>query len=304
MRETLRLTMRTPALLTVALLLGGAVTGATEDRFDALRWRHIGPVGNRVSAVYGIPGDPNTYYFGAASGGVFKTTDNGVTLVPVFEREGTHSVGAIALHQRDTSIVWVGTGERANRQSSSWGDGVYKSTDGGRTWTNMGLRDSKHIGRIALHPTDTDLVYVAAMGHLWGPNEERGLYRSADGGNTWEPLLRVDENTGVVDVALDPAAPTILHPATYPPHRRPWGFPRGGPPSAPHRRVDRRANHLAFGYGPHVCLGQHLARMELAALYRELLNRVDRLELNGEPAYTRSTFVGGLKSLPIRYRMK
>ena len=151
--------------------------------------------------------DPVTFYVASATGGVFKTTDNGVTLVPVFEHEGTHSVGAIALHQRDTSVVWVGTGERANRQSSSWGDGVYRSTDGGASWTNMGLRESRHIGRIALHPDDPDLVYVAAMGHLWGPNDERGLYRSADGGETWQPILQVDENTGVVDVALDPARP-------------------------------------------------------------------------------------------------
>lgn len=125
--------------------------------------------------------DPIKFYVASATGGVYKTGDNGITLVPVFENEGTHSAGAIALHQRDTSVVWVGTGERANRQSSSWGDGVYKSADGGETWTNAGLRDSKHIGRIALHPDDADLAYVAAMGHLWGPNDERGLYRSADG---------------------------------------------------------------------------------------------------------------------------
>ncbi len=207
---------------------------------DALRPRNIGPaiMSGRIVDLAVAETDPVTFYVASATGGVFKTTDNGITLVPVFEREGTHSVGAIALHQRDTSIVWVGAGERANRQSSSWGDGVYRSTDGGASWTNMGLRDSKHIGRIALHPEDPGLVYVAAMGHLWGPNEERGLYRSADGGGAWEPILQVDENTGVVDVALDPEDPAIVYAATYQRRRRPWGFHGGGPGSALYRSTD------------------------------------------------------------------
>ena len=212
----------------------------TTGQLDALRPRNIGPavMSGRIVDLAVAESDPAKFYVASATGGVYKTSDNGITLVPVFENEGTHSVGAIALHQRDTSVVWVGTGERANRQSSSWGDGVYKSTDGGASWTNVGLRDSKHIGRIALHPDDADLVYVAAMGHLWGPNEERGLYRSADGGATWEPILRVDEDTGVVDVALDPADPNIVYAATYQRRRRPWGFHGGGPESALHRSAD------------------------------------------------------------------
>ena len=212
----------------------------TTRQLDALHPRNIGPavMSGRIVDLAVAESDPVTFYVASATGGVFKTTDNGITLVPVFEHEGTHSVGAIALHQRDTSIIWVGTGERANRQSSSWGDGVYKSSDGGRTWTNMGLRDSKHIGRIALHPDDTDLVYVAAMGHLWGPNDERGLYRSTDGGATWQPILQVDENTGAVDVALDPDQPNIVYAATYQRQRRPWGFHGGGPGSALHRSMD------------------------------------------------------------------
>ncbi|NNK64088.1 MAG: hypothetical protein HKO98_12885, partial [Gemmatimonadetes bacterium] len=132
---------------------------------------------------------------------------------------------------RDTAVVWVGTGERASRQSSSWGDGVYKSTDGGQNWRNMGLADSKHIGRIRMHPEDPDVVYVAAMGHLWGPNDERGLYRSRDGGETWERILSVDENTGVVDVILDPSDPSIVYAASYQRRRRPYGFHGGGPGS-------------------------------------------------------------------------
>ncbi len=182
------------AWLVTALIAASTPTPLTAQvttaQLDGLRPRNIGPatMSGRIVDLAVAESDPVTFYVASATGGVFKTTDNGITLVPVFEHEGTHSVGAIALHQRDTSIVWVGTGERANRHSSSWGDGVYKSTDGGATWTNMGLRDSRHIGRIALHPDNPDLVFVAAMGHLWGPNEERGLYRSTDGGDRWDRL--------------------------------------------------------------------------------------------------------------------
>ncbi len=226
------------------LLLAAAATPLraqpTTAQLDGLRPRNIGPavMSGRIVDLAVAESDVFKFYVASATGGVYKTSDNGITLNPVFENEGTHSVGAIALHQRDTSIVWVGTGERANRQSSSWGDGVYKSTDGGETWTNMGLRDSKHIGRIALHPDDADLVYVAAMGHLWGPNEERGLYRSTDGGNTWQPILQIDENTGVVDVALDPEDPAVVYAASYQRERRPWGFHGGGPGSALYRSTD------------------------------------------------------------------
>ena len=229
-------------ILTAVLTTGitPAHAQVTTEQLDALRPRNIGPavMSGRIVDLAVAETDPIKFYVASATGGVYKTGDNGITLVPVFEDEGTHSVGAIALHQRDTAIVWVGTGERANRQSSSWGDGVYKSTDGGETWTNVGLRDSKHIGRIALHPDDPDLVYVAAMGHLWGSNDERGLYRSADGGATWQRILHIDEDTGVVDVALDPEDPNIVYAATYQRRRRPWGFHGGGPGSALYRSAD------------------------------------------------------------------
>ena len=223
-----RLHSRLPACILAAILTTGiapAHAQVTTGQLDALRPRNIGPavMSGRIVDLAVAESDPIKFYVASATGGVYKTSDNGITLAPVFENEGTHSVGAIALHQGDTSVVWVGTGERANRQSSSWGDGVYKSTDGGASWTNMGLRESRHIGRIALHPDDPDLVYVAAMGHLWGPNDERGLYRSADGGATWQRILNIDEDTGVVDVALDPEDPAIVYAATYQRRRRPWG---------------------------------------------------------------------------------
>ncbi len=181
-------------------------------------------------AVY--ESQPHVFYAASSTGGLYKTTNNGVSFTALFSNEATHSIGAIALNQRDTSIVWVGTGERANRQSSSWGDGVYKSTDGGATWRNVGLKESGHIGRIVLHPTDANRAFVAAVGQLWGPNAERGLYRTTDGGASWQQVLKVDENTGVTDVAMHPSDPNVLYAASYQRRRTPFGFDGGGPGSA------------------------------------------------------------------------
>ena len=233
-----------PALLALATLglIGplpatGQAPGGT---FEGISARSIGPatMSGRIVDLAVVESDVHVFYVASATGGVWKTTNGGVTFEPVFQDEATHSVGDVVVHQRDTSVVWVGTGERASRQSSSWGDGVYKSVDGGRSWQNMGLRDSKHIGRIVLHPDDPEVVFVAAMGHLWGPNEERGLYRSTDGGGTWERVLHVDEDTGAVDVAMDPSDPSILYAATYQRRRRPWGFHGGGPGSALWKSTD------------------------------------------------------------------
>ncbi len=228
------------ALASLALPAAAPAQSLTESTVANLDFRTIGPVTMSGRIVDIAVTDINTYnfYVASATGGVWKTTNNGVVFTPVFEKEATHSVGAIAVHQVDTNVVWVGTGERANRQSSSWGDGVYRSTDGGDTFTNMGLHDSHHIGRIALHPTNSDVVFVAAMGHLWGPNEERGLYMSEDGGATWALVLEGDENTGVVDVAIDHSDPNIMYAAKYQRRRRPYGFHGGGPGSGLFKSVD------------------------------------------------------------------
>jgi hypothetical protein len=183
--------MKTAGLLLLALGAAPAALSAqavSAQTFGGLRFRNIGPatMSGRVVDLAVHEANPSTFYVATATGGVWKTTNNGVTYVPVFQREATVSVGAIAVSQTDTNQVWVGTGERANRQSNSWGDGVYKSTNGGRSWRNTGLADSKMIGRIAIHPSNPNVVFVAAAGHLWGPNAERGLYRTADGGRTWQ----------------------------------------------------------------------------------------------------------------------
>ena len=221
-------------------VLGRAYIRQDPEILQGLTLRNIGPanMSGRFVDIAVVENDPYIFYAASATGGVYKTMNNGVTWKAVFERETTHSVGDIAVHQVDPDIVWVGTGERANRQSSSWGDGVYKSTDGGKTWRNMGLRDSHHIGRILLHPTSTDIVYVAAMGHLWGPNEERGLYKSNDAGENWQKILNINEQTGVSDIALDLDNPDTLYAAAYQRMRKPYGFNGGGPGSGVFKSTD------------------------------------------------------------------
>ncbi|WP_405284249.1 hypothetical protein V3331_01480 [Gaopeijia maritima] len=241
----MRITRSLPAsLAALAMVVAGYAPPAhaqspSTAALDGLAPRFIGPavMSGRIVDL-AVVGSGTVLYAASSTGGVWKTVDGGVTWSDVFRDEGTHSVGDVAVHPRDTAVVWVGTGERASRQSSGWGDGVYKSTDGGESWTHMGLPDSKHIGRIRMHPDDPDIVFVAAMGHLWGPNEERGLYRSTDGGATWERVLHVDQHTGVVDVIMDPSDPSILYAASYQRERRPWGFHGGGPGSALWKSTD------------------------------------------------------------------
>src|SRR5262245_9354604 len=217
-----------------------SAAGSSPLSLDHIAWRQIGPAsfGGRIDDVEALPGNASIIFVGTASGGVFKSVNNGVTWTPVFDRDGTAlSIGDIAIAPSDPNLVWVGTGEANNRQSSSWGDGVYKSADGGETWKHMGLEDTHHIGRIVIHPKNPDIVYVAAMGHLWGPNEQRGLYRSADGGKSWKKVLGIDNDTGVGDVAIDQDGRTLFASA-YQRRRRGWGFVGGGPGSALYRSFD------------------------------------------------------------------
>jgi hypothetical protein len=224
--------------------LGAQEAPLSNSDLEGFRARNIGPavMSGRIVDLAVVEKDPTVFYVASATGGLWKSTNNAVTFTALFGNEAVHSIGDVAVHQVDTSLVWIGTGERANRQSSSWGDGVYRSRDGGESWENVGLTDSHHIGRIALHPTNTQVVYVAAIGHLWGPNEERGLYKSVDGGESWERILFVDEDTGVIDVTLDPENPEVVYAASYQRRRRPYGFHGGGPGSALWKSVDGGAN--------------------------------------------------------------
>jgi photosystem II stability/assembly factor-like uncharacterized protein len=206
--------------------------------------RNIGPanMGGRIDDFAVVESDPHTIYVGTASGGVWKTINNGVSWEPIFDDQETSTIGDVTVAPSNPDIVWVGTGEANNRQSSSWGNGVYKSADGGKTWKNMGLKATHHIGRIVIHPSNPDIVYVAAGGHLWGPNKERGLYKTEDGGKTWVNTKFINEDTGFIDVALDSGSPDTLYAAAYQRRRRGWGFCGGGPHSGLYKTTDGGEN--------------------------------------------------------------
>ncbi len=212
----------------------------TADRLSSVRWRCIGPYrGGRSIAVAGHPTEANVFYFGACVGGVWKTDDGGTYWENVSDGFfNTASVGALAVSESDPNVVYAGTGETSIRGNLSHGDGVYRSTDGGKTWTHRGLTDTRHIGRVRVHPNDPDLVYVAALGHAFGPNDERGLYRSQDGGGSWDRVLFKSENAGAVDLSMDPNNPRVLFATMWQAWREPWTFTSGGPDSGLHRSTD------------------------------------------------------------------
>lgn len=199
------------------------------DPYAALAYRFIGPPGNRVSAVVGVPGDPNTYYAGAASGGVWKSSDGGVHWKPIFDEQPAQSIGAIAVAPSDPNVVWVGTGESFIRSNVSLGNGVYRSTDAGKTFTHVGLERTGRIARVVVDPRDPEVAFVAALGTCYGPQPERGVFRTRDGGRTWERVLFVDENTGASDLSMDATNPRVLFAGLWPIDIKTWGRKSGGP---------------------------------------------------------------------------
>lgn len=235
-------TRRSPILLSTALAActllpslataqnGDAVNGTDHPLLRDFRWRSIGPTGQggRVDDIAVHPATPYTWLVGMATGGLWKTTNNGTTFRPVFDEYGTHSIGDLAYAPSNPDVVYAGTGEANNRQSSSFGDGVYKSVDGGETWTHSGLRATQSIARVHVHPTNPNTVWVAANGHLFGPNPERGVFKTTDGGRTWTKTLYVDESTGATDLVLHPTNPNRLYAATYQRRRSACCFVGGG----------------------------------------------------------------------------
>lgn len=207
---------------------------------ENLEWRNVGPVNmsGRVADVEGVAGDPRTVYVGAAGGGLWKTTDGGLTFAPVFDDQAIASIGDLAVAPSNPEVVYVGTGEASPRNSVSYGDGVYKSTDGGTTWTHVGLEETRHISRVLVHPEDPDTVWVGALGHIYGPNEERGVFKTTDGGETWEKVLYLDDRHGVADMDLDPKNPNVLVAALWLFERKPWTFESGSEDGGVFRSVD------------------------------------------------------------------
>lgn len=207
--------------------------------FSEMRYRFIGPEGNRAIAIVGEPGNPMVNYIGAASGGIFKTEDGGVSWNPIFDKQDVSSIGSLAIAPTNHSSVWAGTGETfVIRPAHSIGNGIYHSSDAGKTWTNMGLEKSGRIGRVIVHPKDENIIYAAALGHTYGPQKDRGVYRTKDGGKTWQQVLFVDENTGAADMSIDPQNPNIIYAAMWSIHINTWGLTSGGPGGGIYRSTD------------------------------------------------------------------
>jgi photosystem II stability/assembly factor-like uncharacterized protein len=239
-------------ILSIALFTSSVIAQTNPNAvLKNLKFRNIGPatMGGRVDDLAVVESDPRIIYVGSAAGGIFKTVNGGNTWQPIFDDQSNPSIGDLALAPSNPSILYVGTGEANNRQSSSWGNGVYKSMDAGVTWTHLGLQETHHIGRIVVHPTNPDIVYVAALGDLWAPNKERGVYKSTDGGATWTQTLAINENTGVSDIAIDHESPNILYAAAYTRRRTVFGYNGGGPDAGLYRSLDGGAHWTKMAGG-------------------------------------------------------
>jgi photosystem II stability/assembly factor-like uncharacterized protein len=239
------------AKLALFLVAGSIFAQTHEAVLKNLKFRNIGPatMGGRVDDFAVVESDPRVIYVGSAAGGIFKTINGGVTWEPIFDHQPNSSIGDIALAPSNPAILYVGTGEPNNRQSSSWGSGVYKSMDAGRTWAFSGLKDTHHIGRIVVHPSDPNILYVAALGDLWGPNKDRGVFKSSDGGATWTHALAINEDTGVSDLAVDPQSPNIIYAAAYQRRRTVFGYNGGGPDGGIYRSIDAGAHWTKLAGG-------------------------------------------------------
>src|SRR5271154_5562283 len=223
MRRLCRLYRRFALSVVVAYLGPAFAQSLPTQALSALQWRLVGPFrGGRALAVTGVQGNPSTFYFGAVGGSVWKTTDAGMVWKPVFEEARIASIGAIAVAPSNPNVLYVGTGEADMRSAISFGDGVYKSTDAGHTWKHLGLGDSRQIGKIVIDPRNPDRVFVAALGHAYGPNAERGVYRSLDGGSTWQKVLENGPDVGAIDISMVPGKPNILYAALWNVRRPAW----------------------------------------------------------------------------------
>jgi len=295
-------------LVTLAcLLLHSAALASAQSPFDSLRFRAIGPaaLGGRIHDVEGVPGDPLTLYVATASGGLWKTTNKGTTWSPIFEQQKVATFGDVAIFAGDPRIVYVGTGEQNNRQSTSWGNGVYKSTDAGATWTHLGLAATRHIARVAVHPTNPNVAWVAAAGNLWAPSSERGVFRTDDGGRTWAKVLFVDSLTGATDIVVDHSNPDVLVAATYQRLRTPWGFNGGGRGSGIHKSVDGgrtwRAVTAGVPAGDKGRIGLAMARTNPRLLIATIEHRTDGGTYRSEDAGESWTRVNPLNPRPMYY---
>ncbi|MEO8726600.1 MAG: glycosyl hydrolase, partial [Acidobacteriaceae bacterium] len=231
----------------------------SKNPFQNLRFRNLGPAvaGGRISSVVGIPGNPKLYYAGSAGGGIFKSEDGGQSWKPIFEHEATSSIGAIALAPSNSNLIWVGTGEPNLRNDITTGHGVYFSPDAGATWQFKGLADAGQIANVIVNAHDPNIVLVGAVGHAWGPNSERGVFRSTDAGKTWQKVLYLDDKTGVSDMAVDPTNPMVVYAGMWTIQRTPWEMVSGGTTGGIYRSLDDGATWKKLSDGlPHGVIGR------------------------------------------------
>lgn len=257
---------------------------------EQLQYRHIGPVGNRLNSVTGVPGDPLTYYVGAASGGIWKTTDGGIHWDPVFDDQPVHSMGSLALAESDPEIIYAGTGESFIRSNISIGNGIWKSMDGGDHWEHLGLEGTARISRVVVHPENPDIVYAAVLGHSFTPQQDRGIFKSIDGGKTWNHVLQVSDSTGASDLVMDPHNPRVLFAGMWQLDIKPWTRTSGGPTGGVYRSIDAgetweklEGNGLPEGDVGKIALS--MTASQPGRLYA-LIETGDGVPLNGKPTNT------------------
>ena len=228
------------SIFALTAFIGSALAALDSDLLAGLKARAIGPaaIGGRIAAIDAVHSDPNHIVIGAATGGVWISHSGGLAWESVFDDQEVASIGAVAINQANPDIIWVGTGEGNTRNSTSIGGGIYKSIDGGKNWQLMGLEKSERINRIALHPVNADIAYVAALGTLWGPNTRRGVFRTNDGGKSWTRILYVDDTTGATDIKMDPSNPDKLFAGMWQFRRWPYHFKSGGPGSGMYISLD------------------------------------------------------------------
>ena len=275
-------------IFSAALLVSAQQPEIKPDVYSQLQFRYIGPVGNRATAVVSLPGNPNIYYAGAASGGIFKSTDGGIHWDPIFDKQDVSSIGSLAIAASDPNIVWAGTGESFIRSHISVGNGIYKSLDAGKTWTQMGLDKTGRISNVLVDPRNPDIVFACALGHAYGPQPERGVFRTADGGKNWDKVLFVDENTGCSDMTMDPDNSHILFAGMWQLEIHTWGRTSGGPGSGLFKSTDGGATWKRLeAHGlPHQPVGRIAVRVAKSDSNRvyALIETGDGVPLDDKPA--------------------
>src|SRR5215470_1565351 len=286
-RVCLILLVGTLAILCIPGLVRAQQPQISPDVYNEMKFRYVGPVGNRATAVVGIPGNPGVYYVGAASGGIFKSTDGGIHWDPIFDDQPVSSIGSLAIAASDPNIVWAGTGESFIRSHISVGNGIYKSLDAGKTWKPMGLEKTGRIANVVIDPHNPDIVLACALGHAYGPQPDRGVFRSTDGGKNWEKVLFVDENTGCSDMGMDPNNPRILFAGMWQLEIRTYGRTSGGPGSGLFKSTDGGATWKRLeGHGlPHAPVGRIAVRVAPKDSNRvyALIETGDGVPWNGKP---------------------